>query len=81
LNGTNCAFADSADPGLVQVLTKPGTDKILVVTIVGAHAGGIISEYILVKGVIHYRKGNSNIKSSNDVTPNSSKMRIVWVTI
>ena len=41
------AIADSEDHGFVKVLTKPGTDKILGVTIVGAHAADIISEYVL----------------------------------
>lgn len=41
------AIADSEDHGLVKVLTKPGTDKILGVTIVGPHASDIIAEYIL----------------------------------
>jgi len=41
------AIADSEDHGLVRVLTKPGTDKILGVTIVGAHAGDLIAEYVL----------------------------------
>jgi len=41
------AIADSEDHGLVRVLTRPGTDKILGVTIVGAHASDIISEFVL----------------------------------
>jgi pyruvate/2-oxoglutarate dehydrogenase complex dihydrolipoamide dehydrogenase (E3) component/uncharacterized membrane protein YdjX (TVP38/TMEM64 family) len=41
------AIADSEDHGLVRVLTKPGADKILGVTIVGAHAGDLISEFVL----------------------------------
>ncbi len=41
------AIADSEDQGLVRVLTKPGKDKILGVTIVGAHAGDLIAEYVL----------------------------------
>lgn len=41
------AIADSEDHGLVRVLTKPGSDKILGVTIVGAHAGDLISEFVL----------------------------------
>ncbi|VEN72939.1 Pyridine nucleotide-disulfide oxidoreductase [Candidatus Desulfarcum epimagneticum] len=41
------AIADSEDRGFVKVLTAPGSDKILGVTIVGAHAGDMISEYIL----------------------------------
>jgi pyruvate/2-oxoglutarate dehydrogenase complex dihydrolipoamide dehydrogenase (E3) component len=31
----------------VKVLTRPGTDKILGVTIVGSHAGDILAEYVL----------------------------------
>ncbi len=41
------AIADSEAHGLVRVLTKPGKDKILGVTIVGAHAGDLIAEYVL----------------------------------
>lgn len=41
------AIADSEDHGFVKILTKPGKDKILGVTIVGAHAGDLIAEYIL----------------------------------
>ena len=41
------AIADSEDLGLVRVLTRPGTDKILGVTIVGAHASDIIAEFVL----------------------------------
>ena len=40
------AIAESEDHGVVKVLTKPGGDKILGVTIVGSHAGDIIAEYI-----------------------------------
>jgi len=40
------AIADSEDHGFVKVLTRPGTDKILGVTIVGAHAGDILAEYV-----------------------------------
>lgn len=41
------AIADSSDYGVVKVLTKPGKDKILGVTIVGEHAGDLIAEYVL----------------------------------
>lgn len=41
------AIADSADHGLVKVLTVPGKDRILGATIVGEHAGDLIAEYIL----------------------------------
>jgi dihydrolipoamide dehydrogenase len=41
------AIADSEAHGFVKVLTKPGKDKILGVTIVGAHAGDLIAEFVL----------------------------------
>jgi pyruvate/2-oxoglutarate dehydrogenase complex dihydrolipoamide dehydrogenase (E3) component/uncharacterized membrane protein YdjX (TVP38/TMEM64 family) len=41
------AITDSEDHGFVRVLTRPGSDKILGVTIVGPHAGDIIAEYVL----------------------------------
>jgi pyruvate/2-oxoglutarate dehydrogenase complex dihydrolipoamide dehydrogenase (E3) component/uncharacterized membrane protein YdjX (TVP38/TMEM64 family) len=41
------AIADSEDHGFVKVLTIPAKDTILGVTIVGAHAGDLIHEFIL----------------------------------
>ena len=41
------AIADSAAVGFVKVLTVPGKDKILGVTIVGAHAGDLLAEYVM----------------------------------
>ena len=41
------AIADGEDKGYVKVLTPPGKDKILGVTIVGYHAGDLITEYVL----------------------------------
>ena len=41
------AIADSEDHGFVKVLTVPGKDQILGVTIAGAHAGDLIAEYVL----------------------------------
>jgi len=41
------AIAESADHGFVKVLTEPGKDRILGATIVGAHAGELIAEFIL----------------------------------
>jgi pyruvate/2-oxoglutarate dehydrogenase complex dihydrolipoamide dehydrogenase (E3) component/uncharacterized membrane protein YdjX (TVP38/TMEM64 family) len=41
------AIADSEDHGFVKVLTVPGSDRILGVTIVGSHASDVIAEYIL----------------------------------
>jgi len=41
------AICDSEDNGMVKILTKPGTDKIIGVTIAGSHAGDLIAEYAL----------------------------------
>lgn len=41
------AIADGEAHGFVKVLTEPGKDKILGVTIVGEHAGDLIAEYVL----------------------------------
>ena len=41
------AIADSENHGFLKVLTVPGKDKILGVTIVGGHAGDLISEFVL----------------------------------
>lgn len=41
------AITDSATKGFVKLLTVPGKDRILGVTIVGDHAGEIIGEYVL----------------------------------
>ena len=41
------AIADSEAHGFIKVLTVPGKDKILGVTIVGEHAADLIAEYVL----------------------------------
>ena len=41
------AIADSATHGWVKVLTVPGKDKILGVTIVGVHAGDLLAEFVM----------------------------------
>ena len=40
------AIADGEDHGFIKVLTVPGKDRILGVSIVGYHAGELITEYI-----------------------------------
>ncbi len=40
------AIVDEEAQGMVKIITPPGKDKILGVTIVGDHAGDIISEYV-----------------------------------
>lgn len=46
LNDLDRAIADSENEGFVKILTVPGKDEILGVTIVGHHAGDLISEYV-----------------------------------
>lgn len=41
------AIADSEAHGFVKVLTVPGQDRILGVTLVGPHAGDLLAEYVL----------------------------------
>lgn len=41
------AIADSEAHGMVKILTVPGKDKILGVTITGEHAGDLITEFVL----------------------------------
>jgi pyruvate/2-oxoglutarate dehydrogenase complex dihydrolipoamide dehydrogenase (E3) component/uncharacterized membrane protein YdjX (TVP38/TMEM64 family) len=41
------AIADEAADGLVKVLSVPGKDRILGATIVGEHAGDLLSEFVL----------------------------------
>ena len=41
------AICDSETQGFVKVLTVPGKDTILGVTIVGTHAGDLLAEYVL----------------------------------
>jgi pyruvate/2-oxoglutarate dehydrogenase complex dihydrolipoamide dehydrogenase (E3) component len=41
------SIADGHAEGWVKVLTEPGSDRILGVTIVGNHAGELLAEYVL----------------------------------
>jgi len=47
LDDLDRAIADSEARGFIKVLTKPGSDRILGVTIVGYHAAEMIAEYVL----------------------------------
>ncbi len=47
LDDLDRAITESAAEGFVKVLTPPGSDKILGVTIVGQHAGDLIAEFVL----------------------------------
>ncbi|MBI4988835.1 MAG: FAD-dependent oxidoreductase [Rhodocyclales bacterium] len=46
LDDLDRAIADSEAHGFVKVITLPGSDRILGVTIVGEHAGDLIAEYV-----------------------------------
>ncbi|MDD1644470.1 MAG: FAD-dependent oxidoreductase [Methylococcaceae bacterium] len=47
LDDLDRAIADSEAHGFVKVLTQPGKDRILGVTIVGEHAGDLLAEFVL----------------------------------
>ena len=47
LDDLDRAIADGSAHGFIKVLTVPGKDKILGVTIVGEHAGDLLAEYVL----------------------------------
>ena len=47
LDDLDRAIADSETQGFVKVLTVPGKDRILGVTIVGSHAADLLAEYVL----------------------------------
>ena len=47
LDDLDRAIADGTAHGFVKVLTVPGKDRILGVTIVGVHAGDLLAEYVL----------------------------------
>ncbi len=47
LDDLDRAIADGAAHGFIKVLTEPGRDRILGVTIVGKHAGDLLAEFVL----------------------------------
>ncbi|WP_321415959.1 FAD-dependent oxidoreductase [uncultured Desulfobacter sp.] len=60
------AIADSEARGFIKVLTVPKKDKILGVTIVGAHAGDLIHEFILA---MKYNIGLNKILGTIHIYP------------
>lgn len=60
------AIVDGEDKGFIKVLTVPGKDKILGVTIVGHHAGEIIAEYVLA---MKHRIGLNKILGTIHIYP------------
>tara|TARA_R110002094_G_scaffold13775_11_gene24468 strand:- start:496 stop:2745 length:2250 start_codon:yes stop_codon:yes gene_type:complete len=47
LDDLDRAITESATQGFVKILTQPGKDRILGVTLVGAHAGEMLPEFVL----------------------------------
>jgi pyruvate/2-oxoglutarate dehydrogenase complex dihydrolipoamide dehydrogenase (E3) component/uncharacterized membrane protein YdjX (TVP38/TMEM64 family) len=64
------AIADSEAHGFVKVLTVPGKDKILGVTIVGVHAGDLLAEYVLA---MKYNMGLNKILGTIHTYPTLSE--------
>lgn len=60
------AITDGAAYGLVKVLTVPGKDRILGATIVGEHAGELLSEFVLA---MRHRIGLNKILGTIHVYP------------
>jgi len=70
LDDLDRAIADSADHGLVKVLTVPGKDRILGVTIVGAHAGDLLTEFVTA---MKYKLGLKKILGTIHTYPTMSE--------
>ncbi len=64
------AIADQQASGFIRVLTPPGKDKILGVTIVGQHASELIAEWILA---IKHNLGLKKIMSTIHIYPTHSE--------
>lgn len=60
------AIADEVAEGYVRVLTVPGNDKIIGVTIVGEHAGDLIAEFVLA---MKHRLGLNKILATIHIYP------------
>ncbi len=60
------AIVDSENHGFIKVLTKPKSDKILGVTIVGDHAGDYIGEYVTA---MKYNLGLNKILGTIHIYP------------
>ena len=64
--GLDRAIADGASGGFVKVLTVPGKDRILGVTMVGEHAGDLLAEFVLA---MKYNLGLNKILSTIHTYP------------
>ena len=70
LDDLDRAIADSEDYGVVKVLTKPGKDTILGATIVGAHAGDLLAEFVTA---MKYKLGLKKILGTIHTYPTMSE--------
>lgn len=66
LEALDRAIADGEAHGFVKVLTVPGKDRILGVTIVGEHAGELLAEYVLA---MKHRIGLNKILGTIHIYP------------
>jgi len=66
LNELDRAITEGDAGGFIKVLTMPGKDRILGVTIVGAHAGEMLSEFVLA---MRWRLGLGKILSTVHAYP------------
>lgn len=64
------AIADSDNQGLVKVLTVPGKDRILGATIVGPHAGELITEFVTA---MRHKLGLNKILGTIHIYPTLSE--------
>ncbi len=64
------AIADGSAEGFVKILTVPGKDRILGVTIVGEHAGDLLAEFVLA---MKYRLGLNKILGTIHTYPTLSE--------
>ena len=70
LDDLDRAIADSDDYGYIKLLTKPGSDQILGVTIVGEHGAETISEFVLA---MRHNLGASKILNTTHIYPTFSE--------
>ncbi len=64
------AIADGTAHGFIKVLTVPGKDRILGVTIVGEHAGDLLAEFVLA---MKHRLGLNKILGTIHTYPTLSE--------
>ena len=70
MSGLDRALADQEAHGFVKLLTMPGKDKTLGVTIVGYHAGELISEYVFA---MTHGMGLKKIAATTHIYPTLSE--------